>query len=270
MTRQLTNRARRAKRSPIHVLTVVVAVSAGLLAWHFLSEAFVPVRLLLSSPLQVAGYGRSHFPELLTDAAVTSYESLVGLLVGAVLACALIQATIAVPRTLDMIMTAGQLSQALPLISLAPFFIVALGLGIASKVAMTVLVSFFPLLMGLAGALRSLPTDLSSYLAFRNVRPTRVFWLVTVRLRLPDLLRAARLAASLSVIGAIVAEFNGAAQGLGRNLFLAAKRLEPEMMVLSILLAVGLSLAYYSLLGIVDRNVNSWFWEAVGEPDQRR
>jgi NitT/TauT family transport system permease protein len=149
------------------------------------------------------------------------------------------------------------------LITLAPFLIVALGLGIASKIAMTVLVSFFPLLMALVGAARSLPEDWSNYLTFRGATPTRKFWSVTLRLRLPDLFRALRIAASLSVVGAIVAEFNGASFGLGRNLFLAAKRLEPELMMVSLALAVCTSVSYYAVITLADARINRWYWSSV-------
>lgn len=254
---------------------VVIALGICLLfvammgLWQFSSRFSIPVRLLISSPSRVLSYAEGHSAELFLDVAFTSIESLIGLLLGASIACLTIQLASKVPWMLDWFTTAGQISQALPLISLAPFFIVAFGLGIESKIAMTVLVSFFPILIGLAGALRSLPQDWNDYLSFHGTSPSRRFWFVAARLRLPDLLRSGRISASLSVMGAIVAEFNGAAHGLGRNLFIAAKRLEPELMVVSIVLAVALSLAYYGAIGLVDRLTNRWYWSGVGEHSDR-
>jgi len=239
-----------------------------LVVWEILSAKSVMVRILVSSPFQVARYFVGHINELLLDAGVTSVESFAGLIMGACVACVAMLLASRRPSSLRWIITSAQTTQALPLISLAPFFIVAFGLGIASKVAMTILVSFFPLLMGLAGASRSLPQDWDDYVRFRGTNPDRRFWFVAARLRLPDLLRSTRIAASLSVVGAIVAEFNGASYGLGRNLFIAAKRLEPELMVASISSAVCLSLFYYSALGLVDRIVNRWYWDSVSRQEE--
>ena len=68
-----------------------------------------------------------------------------------------------------------------------------------------------------------------------------------------------KIAATWSVIGAIVAEFNGADIGLGKNLFLAAKLLEPELMLSSLILSSLLGALMYGLIILIEKRIGKWY-----------
>jgi NitT/TauT family transport system permease protein len=105
--------------------------------------------------------------------------------------------------------------QTVPKIAIAPLFIIWFGYGIASKVVITALVCFFPVLVSVMAGFHSTDRDqLDMMKAFGATR-----WQTLVRLRLPSamviIFSGLEIAAVMAVIGAVVGEFVGAQQGLG-------------------------------------------------------
>lgn len=78
-------------------------------------------------------------------------------------------------------------------------------------------------------------------------------------LALPNIMSGLKIATTLAVIGAIVAEFNGADVGLGKNLFLAAKRLEPELMMTSLILSSLLGGGLYISIVLIEKKIGKWY-----------
>ena len=117
-------------------------------------------------------------------------------------------------------------SQAVPILVVAPLLVIALGFGIGPKVLMVALVCFFPVTINLLDGLRSI--DPEQRKLFRTLDASR--W-TTLRLleapaALPNAFTGLRIAAAVSVIGAVFAEFAGSEQGLGHTLLIANGQLE--------------------------------------------
>jgi len=105
--------------------------------------------------------------------------------------------------------------QTLPKVAIAPLFIIWFGYGLASKVVVTALVCFFPILVSVVAGFHATDKDqLDMMKAFGATK-----WQTLVRLRIPSALvvifAGLEIAAVLAVIGAIVGEFVGAQAGLG-------------------------------------------------------
>ena len=78
-------------------------------------------------------------------------------------------------------------------------------------------------------------------------------------LSIPNIMAGLKVAAALSVIGAIVGEFNGTKIGLGKNLFLAAKRLEPELMMSSLILSTILGGLMFLVIYLIELKIGKWY-----------
>lgn len=105
--------------------------------------------------------------------------------------------------------------QTLPKVAIAPLFIIWFGYGLTSKVVITALVCFFPVLVSVIAGFHSTDRDqLDMMKAFGATK-----WQTLVRLRIPSasvlIFAGLEIAAVLAVIGAIVGEFVGAQVGLG-------------------------------------------------------
>lgn len=241
------------------IFSRIAIVAATFLAWQFAANSNQLVRLFVSSPSAILVYASEH-TELLRDAFwVTTIESLAGLALA--LAFALLMGTLVSisPRMANWVLPPMILSQVVPLITIAPLLIVIFGLGIKSKIIMAAIISFFPIFINLAVSIRDIPTRIVDMITL--YRPSWKFKAVQIYfpLSMPALMASLRIAATLAVIGAIVAEFTGADVGVGKNLFLAARRLEPELMMASVLLAVILGGGLYLLIVLIERVWGRWY-----------
>lgn len=106
-------------------------------------------------------------------------------------------------------------TQAIPKVALAPILIIALGANEVPRIIVTFLVAFFPLVVGTVAGLLATPPELIEL--GRACRAGRVQELLRIRLpfAVPFVFSGLKVAAALSVVGAVVAEFVGADAGLG-------------------------------------------------------
>lgn len=106
-------------------------------------------------------------------------------------------------------------SQTIPIIALAPIFVLWFGYSIWSKVAVTVLITFFPITVGVFDGLRSASKDQIELLRTMGANNRQVFTKVQVPSALPHFFSGLKVAVTLSVIGAAIGEWLGASRGLG-------------------------------------------------------
>lgn len=106
-------------------------------------------------------------------------------------------------------------TQSIPKVALAPILIVALGANELPRIIVTFLVAFFPLVVGAVAGLLATPPELIEL--GRACRASKLQELVRIRLpfAVPFIFGGLKVAAALSVVGAVVAEFVGADAGLG-------------------------------------------------------
>jgi NitT/TauT family transport system permease protein len=105
--------------------------------------------------------------------------------------------------------------QSVPKVALAPVIVVALGYGELSKVVITAIIAFFPLLVNVTVGIRSAPADqLELMRALRASRMQTLRW-VQLPSAMPMIFGGLEIAVVFGVVGAIVGEFTGASAGLG-------------------------------------------------------
>jgi NitT/TauT family transport system permease protein len=162
-------------------------------------------------------------------------------------------------RLLDRILTPiVVISQTIPVITLAPLLVLWFGYGSLPRVVMCALVAFFPMAITALEGFRS--TDPDILLLLRSVDATRrdVFWQVRLPNAGPFLVAGARTGVTLSLVGAVVAEWTGASQGLGYIVLSANSRLATSQSFAAVLLICLLGLAAYGCVGLLERRVGWW------------
>lgn len=243
-----------------------VAIGLTLLpAWEVSSRSSRTVRLLVSSPTRIWSFIESDHVELLRATWITFAESSLGLLLATVVGVGLITVGLFFPAFLRFVLPATIASQVIPLIVLAPFFVIAFGIGMASKVAMAAVLCFFPTFIGLAQGYRLIPGSVHDLLDIYDAPKAFRVFRVYLPLALPSGMGGLKVSATLSVIGAIVAEFTGSEVGLGRNLFLSTIRLQPDLMMASLLASAALGAAMFSAVHFLERRLGRWYLPQGGE-----
>jgi putative hydroxymethylpyrimidine transport system permease protein len=106
-------------------------------------------------------------------------------------------------------------SQTIPIIALAPIFVLWFGYSIWSKVVVTVLITFFPITVNTFDGLRSSSKELKELLLTLGAKKRDIFFKLYVPSALPHFFSGLKVAVTLSVIGAAIGEWLGAQAGLG-------------------------------------------------------
>ncbi|WP_193064603.1 ABC transporter permease [Oceanobacillus oncorhynchi] len=144
------------------------------------------------------------------------------------------------------------ISQAIPKIALAPLFMLWFGYGMTSKVVITALVCFFPLLEATASAMRQVNNEQLALFKLMHASRLQTLWHLKIPGGLPSILQGLRVAVILALVGAIVGEFIGANQGLGALITASQSMMDTTLMfaVLIILALIGFLL--YGLVNLLE------------------
>ncbi|MEP2445757.1 MAG: ABC transporter permease subunit [Balneola sp.] len=216
-------------------------------------------RLLLSSPSRVYAYIIDNYDSLVIATQTTMIEAVVGLIIATIFSFFVMVLCFYYPKVMDFILPIMVTSQIIPLIVLAPFFIILMGIGLGSKIAMAALMCFFPIFVNFAQGYKAINQNILELVQIYDTKTWTRIYRVYFPLSMPSIMSGLKISATLAVIGAIVAEFNGAKVGLGKNLFLAAKRLEPDLMMSSLLLSTLLGGLVFLIINLIEFKFGKWY-----------
>jgi NitT/TauT family transport system permease protein len=242
------------------IIAVLLLSSAALVIWETIGYTIMG-RLLFSRPTLLCEYASTHWMQLTRSASYTAAEATLGLGIAVVFTILFGLICVYAPRFASMIYPFLVGSQIIPFICLAPLVILAFGQGITGKVFLSFLMCFFPLVANVVAGIKRAPTAHLEMLTMMNASRAFIIRHVYLIFGLPFAFAGLRVAAPFSVVGAIVAEFNGAEWGLGKDMFIAAKRLEPELMMLGLLSAILLSATLYGIILLIENSIGRWYRE---------
>jgi putative hydroxymethylpyrimidine transport system permease protein len=226
-------------------------VLAGLLLlWQGLVWATGVPPFLLPAPWSVAQTLLRSAPLLADHARITFVEILLGLAGGVLIGAGSALAMALLPPLQPWLLPLLVLGQTIPVFALAPLLVLWFGYGLASKVAMAILIIYFPVTAALFDGLRR--TDPGWLDLARTMGATRLR--VLFRLRLPAALPAfgsgLRIATAVAPIGAVVGEWVGSSAGLGYLMLHANARLQVDLMFAALIVLMAMALGLYL---VVDR-----------------
>lgn len=146
-------------------------------------------------------------------------------------------------------------SQAVPKLALAPLFILWFGFGMTSKVVITALICFFPLLENTITSIQQ--TDPNKKELFRVLNATR--WQTLLHLKLPSglpsILAGFRVAVVLAVVGAVVGEFIGGSEGLGAMIIASQGMMDTPLMFAVLILLTLLGMVFYEGARLLEKRL---------------
>jgi NitT/TauT family transport system permease protein len=149
-------------------------------------------------------------------------------------------------------------SQSVPVVAIAPLLVIWFGSGRLSKILISALIVFFPILVNTVVGVRSVPEDLRDLM--RSLRATRwqTFYLLEAPAAMPVLLGGLKVGATLSVIGAVVGEFVAADEGLGFLINVARGLYDTSLVFVSVFVLVTIALGFYAVVALMERWLLSW------------
>ena len=142
-------------------------------------------------------------------------------------------------------------SQAIPVFALAPLLTLWLGYGMISKVAMAILIIYFPVTSSFYDGLVSTPKSYLDLATTMRTTKWRQLFLIKVPAAAPSLFSGIRLAAVYAPIGATIGEWVGSSQGLGYLMLLASGRVKIDLMFASLLTLGVMSMGLYAIISVI-------------------
>lgn len=248
---------RRKRNRFMRRFTSAAALVAFLLFWEIYVRLTNTPAFLLPPPSAVVSEVFNSWPKLFPNAIQTIGEVAVGYGTSAVIAI-ILGILISVSDTLERaILPLLVATDAIPKIAVAPLLLIWFGTGATSKVVLVSLVTFFPILIttitGMGSADRSLLT------MFRSVGASK--WDEIVKLRLPYavpyIFAGLKVATTLSVIGAVIAEWVSSSAGLGYLIISGITNFQTTIVFASILLLMVISLSFYNGVSFIGKRL-SW------------
>ncbi len=246
------------------VVRIAVSVGAFLIFWWLLTSTVVTNRMILVPPQDVfhALVREFNTGEMTKNAVATGIAVAISFPVAVVLGV-LIGVALASNRLLTL--TAGPLLTAMysvPVVALAPLFIAWLGLGLASKFVIVVLVSVFPVIVNTEVGLRSTDRAFIDAAKSFNATPTQIFTTVTFPFALPFIIGGVRVAWARSLVGIVVAEFFGAFAGFGFAIMAASQTFNTGTLLGYVVLLGLMGLLGSVALSWLERRMAPWRQEA--------
>lgn len=227
----------------------------ALCVWQAIVTATGVQKFILPGPALVAEAWWQNRSVIAEHTVVTLKEILIGMAIGTGLgiATALQLATSKTARTL--VQPILVFTQSLPVFALAPILTLWLGYGLWSKIAMAVLIIYFPVTSAFFDGLMRTPPGYLDLAKTMQASPSRILWHIRVPAALPSLGAGVRLAAVYAPIGAVIGEWVGASRGLGALMIMSNGRSKTDLMFAAMLTLGVLSVLLYVMVAKLTRHL---------------
>lgn len=249
------------KQNKSPLIRVWEATFAGLiliLTWQSVVWLTKVESFILPGPQEVAAAFWNQFSLIWHHTIITAIEVIVGLFLGVVAGILTALNLTMSERGRRLIMPALVMSQTIPVFALAPLLTLWLGYGLASKIAMAIMIVYFPVTSTFLDGLANTP---KGYLDLAHtMRSLNRSTLIQIRVpaAVPSLTSGIRLAAVYAPIGAVIGEWVGASNGLGYLMLLANGRVKVDLMFAALVALCILTVTIRAIVALLCNHAEKW------------
>jgi putative hydroxymethylpyrimidine transport system permease protein len=226
--------------------------------WELYTQASGVDSFILPAPHEIAQSLYDDRSLLLSNLSVTAQEVGLGvvlaLVIGGLLAFALHLSPTLRRAAYPLLVS----SQAVPFVILAPLLVFWFGFSVFAKLAIVVLVCFFPVVVTTLDALRNVDPELIKLMRTLDASRWQTLRMVEGPAALPAALSGAKIAVAVAVIGAVFAEYTGSEKGLGHLLLTSTPQLETARAWAATVVLALFAVALFAALGLTQRVLVPW------------
>jgi NitT/TauT family transport system permease protein len=181
-----------------------------------------------------------------------------GFAISIVITTPLAVAIVRSPQLSRIVMPALVVIQSTPIVAIAPILIVVLGAGVLPRLVITCLITFFPLVIAATTGLRATPSELIELSYSLRATTWREFIDIRLPYAVPYMFAGLRVGVTLSVIGAVVAEFVAAERGLGYTILYATSLFKVSQAFAALAILIAMSLLLFQIVVQIERRLFPW------------
>jgi NitT/TauT family transport system permease protein len=149
-------------------------------------------------------------------------------------------------------------SQAVPIVAIAPLLVIWLGPGMLSKILVTALIVFFPILINVIVGVRTVSADLYDLMNSYQATRWQILRFLEIPAAMPVFLGGLRVGATLAVIGAVVGEFVGSDRGLGFLVNVGRGMYDTALVFVAVFTLVMMAMGLYGVVSLLERRLLAW------------
>lgn len=236
----------------------VIAILVVLGLWEVGVRVFAVEEWLLPAPSAIVAESKNVLPTFLPHFTSTLTLSVSGFVIGATVGL--------VVATLLHLSQWGRetfypfliLSQNIPIIVLAPLLVIWFGFGSLPKLIVITLACFFPIAVSALGGLQQTSRELRLFMNMMGASKSQTFWKLELPHAVPAIMSGLKIAATYSVMAAVISEWLGAQKGIGVFMTLAASSYKTTRVFVAIIIAMLLSLAFFGLILLLEKVLVRW------------
>lgn len=188
-------------------------------------------------------------------AGITSLEVVVGFVLGSLLGVVIGFVLGMAPRA-ELVLSPYILAlQIAPKVAFAPLFVMWLGYTVYPKILVAVLIVFFPVMVNVLTAVRTVDPDMVNLARAFSATRLQIFRMIEYPASLPPLFSGLRIAATLAVIGVVVGELVGGNMGLGYLLTFGEGQGNTAMVFVTIIVLTVIGIVAYGAVVLAERRV---------------
>ena len=234
---------------PLLVLILLLTI------WQLSCWLFEIPKWLLPAPSEIWSEGVVGWGTYSSHLVATIKLSLIGLLIGSGVGLIVAISLHRLPKLREAFYPIIILSQNIPIIVLAPLLVIWFGFGLLPKIIVITLVCFFPITVAALDGFRQTTAELTHYMKMAGASKKQIFWKVEWPYALPSLFSGLKIAATYSVMGAVISEWLGAKEGIGVFMTLASSSFRTDRVFVAIFLIMILSLVFFALISSLEKMI---------------
>ena len=224
---------------------------------------------MLPSPIDVVKAFVDNFSIMMKQAAVTLQETFYGLLIGIAIAfviASLMDRFTIINKALYPVLV---VTQTIPTIAIAPLLVLWMGFGMAPKITLVVLTTFFPIAIGLLNGFESVDSDAINLMRSMGATRLQIFRIVKLPNATASFFSGLRISAAYAVVGAVVSEWLGGFEGLGVYMTRVKKAYAFDKMFSVIVFISAISLVLMGIVILLERISMPWVHKTENLGDKK-
>ena len=240
------------------ILRSILGLASLVVAWAIVVWIFQVPNYISPGPLGVARAFGTNLDVLFKNLIPTMQAAIGGFLIGNFAAICIATVFVHWARVREIYLPVAVFFNTIPIIALAPVLILIFGLGIASKIMVSAIVCFFPMLVNMIRGFESVSASELELMRVMSASRREIFFRLRLPRSVPFLFAALRISATASVIGAIVAEWIGAELGLGVLIIQTTFDYRTELLYAAIATSSLLALTMFTVVVIAETFIVRW------------
>ena len=229
-----------------------------LLIWETISRFEVFPPFILPSPSSILVSLVTGFTSMQYDILITLFEASTGFIIAIILSVAIAVAMDSIIGFKKTIYPVLIISQTIPIIIIAPLFIIWFGYGYAPKIIIVTLICFFPITISLLQGLIAVDKELIDLLRSMGASKFQIYKFVKIPSAMPGFFSGLKIAATYSIMGATIGEWVGGKSGLGVYMIRAKQAFETDRVFAAIIIIVILSILLLKIIEFVEKKNMPW------------